>query len=109
MHSSVDDLRHQMQHGHLQQPGRQPDTTTAADARDQEPGMEQLSMELPISYMPFKFENRRVRIDWRLLHGVDLDKLVRRNNACGRPHGSRVCTAGLQAAPGVHQHGDLHP
>jgi hypothetical protein len=37
-------------------------------------------MDLPITYVPFKFENRRVRIDWRLLHGVDLDKLV-----SGRP------------------------
>jgi hypothetical protein len=87
MHGSVDALRHQMQHGHLQQqPGRQPDTTTAADARDQEPGMEQLGMELPITYMPFKFENRRVRIDWRLLHGVDIDKLVSRNTTCSRTH-----------------------
>jgi hypothetical protein len=26
---------------------------------------------------PFRFENKRVRIDWRLLHGLDLNTLVR--------------------------------
>jgi hypothetical protein len=44
-----------------------------------------ISMDLPITYMPFKFENRRVRIDWRLLHGVDIDKLVSgRSSLSGR-------------------------
>lgn len=29
------------------------------------------------SFMPFKFEPRRARIDWRLLHGVDINTIVR--------------------------------
>jgi hypothetical protein len=33
---------------------------------------------LLVTYQPFKFESRRSRIDWRLLHGVDINKLVRR-------------------------------
>lgn len=37
---------------------------------------------LPVTYLPFKFENRRLRIDWRLLHGVDITKLVS-SNCCG--------------------------
>ncbi|WIA11315.1 hypothetical protein OEZ85_011438 [Tetradesmus obliquus] len=32
---------------------------------------------LPVTYQPFKFESRRSRIDWRLLHGVDINKLIR--------------------------------
>lgn len=31
---------------------------------------------LPVTYQPFKFENRRLRIDWRLLHGVDINRVV---------------------------------
>lgn len=27
---------------------------------------------------PFRFESRRSRIDWRLLHGVDINNIVRR-------------------------------
>ena len=27
---------------------------------------------------PFAFERKRLRIDWRLLHGIDLDRVVRR-------------------------------
>jgi zinc finger protein DZIP1 len=30
-----------------------------------------------VSFPPFKFEPRRVRVDWRLLHGVDTNKVVR--------------------------------
>ncbi len=30
------------------------------------------------TFMPFKFEPRRARIDWRLLHGVDLNTIVRK-------------------------------
>lgn len=72
--------RHQVYHqNHLQHGScisSRPDTTIA-DARDQEQqDLMHLSLDLPITYMPFKFENRRVRIDWRLLHGVDIDKLV---------------------------------
>lgn len=72
--------RHQAYHQtHLQHGScisSRPDTTIA-DARDQEQQeLMHLSLDLPITYMPFKFENRRVRIDWRLLHGVDIDKLV---------------------------------
>lgn len=70
--------RHHVQQQELpqQQRGSRADIT-AGDLRDQEQQeLLQLSMELPITYMPFKFENRRVRIDWRLLHGVDIDKLV---------------------------------
>jgi len=43
---------------------------------------------------PFRFCTRRVRIDWRTLHGVDIDRLVRarRSNAsalvCRRASGS---------------------
>jgi hypothetical protein len=77
MYSSTDSLRqHLHQHNPLQHGsgmGR-PDITSSADARDQE---QLINLELPITYMPFKFENRRVRIDWRQLHGVDIDKLVR--------------------------------
>ena len=29
-----------------------------------------------VSFSPFKFEPRRVRVDWRLLHGVDTNKVV---------------------------------
>jgi hypothetical protein len=67
------------QHGYLQHGvgTNRPDISTTADARDQEQqGLVQLELDVPITYMPFKFENRRVRIDWRLLHGVDVDKLV---------------------------------
>ncbi|WIA31397.1 hypothetical protein OEZ86_002296 [Tetradesmus obliquus] len=32
---------------------------------------------LPVTYQPFKFDSRRSRIDWRLLHGVDINKLIR--------------------------------
>jgi hypothetical protein len=31
---------------------------------------------LQLQYPPFRFEHRRMRIDWRLLHGVDVNKLV---------------------------------
>jgi hypothetical protein len=34
---------------------------------------------LPVTYQAFKFESRRSRIDWRLLHGVDINKLVSTN------------------------------
>lgn len=82
VHSSIDITRMQQQHqqhGYLQHGvgTSRPDITTAADVRDQEQqGLVQLELDVPITYMPFKFENRRVRIDWRLLHGVDIDKLV---------------------------------
>eukprot|EP00775_Hariotina_reticulata_P007380 gene7380-7589_t len=32
---------------------------------------------LQLQYPPFRFEQRRMRIDWRLLHGVDVNKLIR--------------------------------
>ncbi len=32
--------------------------------------------ELPVTYMPFKFESKRSRLDWRMLHGVDVHKVV---------------------------------
>lgn len=35
-----------------------------------------LAQHAPPLYVPFKFDSRRVRIDWRLLHGVDISKLV---------------------------------
>ena len=28
------------------------------------------------SFQPFRFESRRSRIDWRLLHGVDINNIV---------------------------------
>lgn len=91
MHSSLDALRQsvQQQQVQLQHGGgiSRPDITTTADARDQkQQELVQLSLELPITYMPFKFENRRVRIDWRLLHGVDIDKLVSTVSAAWRVH-----------------------
>lgn len=30
------------------------------------------------NFPPFKFEPRRARIDWRLLHGIDINSMVRR-------------------------------
>lgn len=97
MYSSVDSLRQHphavLQHNPLQHSsgarGASADITTAADGRDQE-----LGLDLPITYMPFKFENRRVRIDWRLLHGVDIDKLV------GGPwHAMQLSLESLQHGP----------
>jgi hypothetical protein len=49
---------------------------------------------------PFRFENKRVRIDWRLLHGLDLNTLVRDPHdtmdlwqTCVLHHATRVCMA----------------
>jgi hypothetical protein len=50
--------------------------------------------ELPITYLPFKFESRPSRIDWRLLHGVDINKLV----GNGPEHTTVSCM------PGVSEH-----
>jgi zinc finger protein DZIP1 len=30
----------------------------------------------PPAFQPFRFERRRARIDWRLLHGVDINNIV---------------------------------
>lgn len=30
----------------------------------------------PPAFQPFRFEPRRARIDWRLLHGVDINNIV---------------------------------
>lgn len=80
VYNSTESLRQHLQpQVHMQHSGGmgRPDTASAADARDQQQqDLARISMDLPITYMPFKFENRRVRIDWHLLHGVDIDKLV---------------------------------
>lgn len=31
----------------------------------------------PLAPVPFRFSMRRVRINWRTLHGIDVDRLVR--------------------------------
>lgn len=49
-----------------------------APLRDQQHSTHSLS-GLAVSYMPFKFESRRSRIDWRMLHTVDVNRLV----SCG--------------------------
>jgi hypothetical protein len=59
-----------------------------AEVRQQSPGImaHRGKMEGPgggagaltsVPVKPFAFDPRRVRIDWRLLHSVDLDRLVR--------------------------------
>jgi hypothetical protein len=83
MYNSTDSLRQHLQHSGVMS---RPDITATADARDQQQqDLLRISMDLPITYMPFKFENRRVRMDWRLLHGVDIDKLVSGRPSLGRP------------------------
>lgn len=47
---------------------------------------------LQLQYPPFRFEQRRMRIDWRLLHGVDVNKLV----------------SGIRCTHSCVQGGDLH-
>ncbi|KAL6752459.1 hypothetical protein V8C86DRAFT_2753936 [Haematococcus lacustris] len=38
---------------------------------------DQLASLPPPSFSPFRFEVKRARIDWRLLHGVDLNTIIR--------------------------------
>eukprot|EP00798_Chlamydomonas_sp_ICE-L_P015155 gene15155-21221_t len=46
------------------------DTADFTQIRDQ-------TMMVAPTFVPFKFEPRRTRIDWRMLHGVDVDHIVR--------------------------------
>lgn len=61
----------------------------AAVSRDQQQ-MPGAVHDLPVTYQPFKFESRRLRIDWRLLHGVDINKLVC-GNACRQHPPAQIC------------------
>ncbi len=45
------------------------DTYDFTQTRDQ-------TMVTAPTFVPFKFEPRRARIDWRMLHGVDVDMIV---------------------------------
>ncbi len=44
----------------------------------------------PPAFQPFRFEPRRARIDWRLLHGVDVNNIV-----------SVLCVRGAQSLAGL--------
>lgn len=52
----------------------------------------QLGCSLPVTYQPFKFDSRRFRIDWRLLHGVDIHKVVSSGHAGLSRHSIWVST-----------------
>lgn len=49
--------------------GRTGDLTLDLGGRDQ-------TMQVAPTFAPFKFEHKRTRIDWRLLHGVDINSVV---------------------------------
>ncbi|KXZ55055.1 hypothetical protein GPECTOR_3g213 [Gonium pectorale] len=49
--------------------------TAATDPYDY-PLRDQTMVSAP-TFPPFKFEHRRARIDWRLLHGIDINSMVR--------------------------------
>ena len=57
-----------------------------------------LSKEAIVAHLsplpPFAFERKRLRIDWRILHGVDIERVVRRGKG-GNPQGQR----GVVSAP----------
>lgn len=48
---------------------------------------DQVTMMPAPSFPPFKFEPRRARIDWRLLHGVDINSIVSRGKEGAAPCG----------------------
>jgi hypothetical protein len=48
----------------------------------------------PFTFPAFKFESRRVRVDWRLLNGVDVQRVVRPATAAG-PAGAYTCPGAL--------------
>ena len=48
--------------------------------RDQQAGLMNMTTMMPTApptFQAFKFEARKTRIDWRLLHGVDINPIVR--------------------------------
>ena len=52
--------------------------------RDQQAPLMTMTMPTaPPTFQAFKFEARKTRIDWRLLHGVDINPIVRDRAPCG--------------------------
>ncbi|KAK9849006.1 hypothetical protein WJX84_001448, partial [Apatococcus fuscideae] len=64
-----------------QQQGYDQDPALEASAEDPMLGAVQLATNplapITVPASPFSFDRRRLKIDWRLLHGVDVDRVVR--------------------------------
>lgn len=58
------------------------DQEAALDSSAEDPGLSSMELVMnPLAAMtcpasPFSFDRRRLKIDWRLLHGVDVDRVV---------------------------------
>ena len=63
-----------------QQQGYDQDPALEASAEDPMLGAVQLATNplapITVPASPFSFDRRRLKIDWRLLHGVDVDRVV---------------------------------
>lgn len=70
--------------------------------RDQAASQPVVPDDLELLHAPFKFESKRCRIDWRMLHGVDVNKIVRL--WLDRAHGACMASLLLQVPCGMGAH-----
>ena len=58
------------------------DQEAALDSSAEDPALSSMELvmnplaAMPVPASPFSFDRRRLKIDWRLLHGIDVDRVV---------------------------------